>query len=106
MTEVGKIMGKTYEQLDDVCKSCSNRLSDVDKEINDIYHYIEFSNLDAYRGWKAYKLLKEKLKERREIKDDYDAAIRFRKSIKAKVKQINHEKVTKKYSPRKAVIKL
>ena len=105
MTNVGKIIEKAYEQLDDTCKTCSSRLSEVDKEISDIYHYIEFSNLDAYRGWKAYKLLKDKLKERREIKDDYDAAIRFRKSIKAKVKQINHEKATKKYTPRKAVIK-
>lgn len=105
MANVGKIIEKTYEQLDDTCKTCSSRLSEVDKEISDIYHYIEFSNLDAYRGWKAYKLLKDKLKERREIKDDYEAAIRIRKSIKAKVKQINHEKATKKYTPRKAVIK-
>ena len=32
-------------------------LSEVDQEISDIYHYIEFSNLNAYQGFLAYRML-------------------------------------------------
>jgi len=105
MTEVEKIISETCRQLDDLCKTCSTSLSDIDKEINDIYHYIEFSDLDAYRGWKAYKMLKDKLNERRKIKDSLDSATRFSQTIKAKRSKIKNEHKTKKYTPRKAVIK-
>ena len=105
MTEVEKIISETCRQLDDICKTCSNSLSDIDKEINDIYHYIEFSNLDAYRGWKAYKMLKDKLNERRRIKNNLSSATRLSQTIKAKRLKINNEQQTKKYTPRKVVIK-
>lgn len=105
MTEVEKIISETCRQLDDICKTCSTSLSDIDKEINDIYHYIEFSNLDAYRGWKAYKMLKDKLNERRRIKNNLSSATRLSQTIKAKRLKINNEHKTKKYTPRKVVIK-
>lgn len=105
MTEVEKIISETCRQLDDICKTCSTSLSDIDKEINDIYHYIEFSNLDAYRGWKAYKMLKDKLNERRRIKNNLSSATRLSQTIKAKRSKINNEQKTKKYTPRKVVIK-
>lgn len=105
MTEVQKIISETCKRLDDVCKTYSTSLSDIDKEINDIYHYIEFSNLDAYRGWKAYKMLKDKLNERRKIKDNLSSATRFSQTIKAKSSKINNEHKTKKYTPKKVVIK-
>lgn len=105
MTEVQKIISETCKRLDDVCKTYSTSLSDIDKEINDIYHYIEFSNLDAYRGWKAYKMLKDKLNERRKIKDNLSSATRFSQTIKAKSLKINNEHKTKKYTPKKVVIK-
>jgi len=44
--------------------------SEVDKEISDIYHYIELSNLNAYQGWLMYKMLQYRLKRRRVIKDE------------------------------------
>lgn len=48
----------------------TDKLSKIDQEISDIQHYIEFNNLDAYKGFKAYKLLQETLIRRREIKNE------------------------------------
>lgn len=47
-------------------------LSEVDKEICDIMHYIEFYNLDAAKGYKMYKMLKDCRLRRRKIKDEYE----------------------------------
>lgn len=46
-----------------------DELSQVDLEISDIYHYIEFNNLDVQRGFKIYKQLQDALRRRRVIKD-------------------------------------
>lgn len=43
-------------------------LSVADRKIADINHYIEFSQLGVVEGYKAYRLLRNTLKERREIK--------------------------------------
>ena len=48
----------------------TNQLSLVDKEICDILHYIEFCNLNAAQGYKAYKMLKERRIKRRSIKNE------------------------------------
>lgn len=45
-------------------------LSDVDKEIIDIQHYIEFNDMNAYQGWLAYKMLQNRLRERRKVKNE------------------------------------
>ena len=42
----------------------------VEKEICDIMHYIEFNNLDAANGYKIYKMLRECRIRRRKIKDE------------------------------------
>ncbi len=47
-------------------------LSEVDKEICDIMHYIEFYNLDAANGYKMYKMLKDCRLRRRKIKDEQE----------------------------------
>lgn len=48
----------------------SKAMSDIDKEITDIQHYIEFNNMNAYQGWLAYKMLQNRLKKRRKIKNE------------------------------------
>lgn len=48
----------------------SQKLSQIDQEITDIQHYIEFNTFDAAKGYMAYKLLHDKLLKRRIIKDD------------------------------------
>ena len=45
-------------------------LSFVDMELSDINHYIEFCNLNAAQGWKAYKMIKERRIKRRSIKNE------------------------------------
>lgn len=50
-------------------KLCDS-LSSTDKEITDIQHYIEFSDLDADESLKVYQMLKERLKSRRNIKNE------------------------------------
>ena len=46
------------------------QLSDVDKELSDVNHYIEFVNLNAAQGYKAYKMIKERRVKRRSIKNE------------------------------------
>jgi len=44
-------------------------LSDIDKQLSDIDHFIEFNKFSASRGYKMLAMRQEKLKQRREIKD-------------------------------------
>ena len=50
----------------------TNQLSQVDKELSDINHYIEFVNLNAAQGYKAYKIIKERRIKRRSIKNELE----------------------------------
>ena len=59
-----------YQDLKRYGEQLSYELSQVDLEICDIEHYIEFFTLDAARGYKAYRMLKERLERRREIKEE------------------------------------
>lgn len=59
-------------QLKQYLVNLNHMLSEVDKEICDIMHYIEFYNLDAAKGYKMYKMLKDCRLRRRKIKDEYE----------------------------------
>lgn len=48
----------------------NKEMSDIDKEITDIQHYIELNNLNAYQGFLAYKMLQGRLRKRRKIKNE------------------------------------
>lgn len=48
----------------------TQQLSDVDEQLCDIYHYIEFSKLNACQGYKAAKMIKDKRIARRRIKNE------------------------------------
>ena len=51
-------------------KDLHNRLSITDQKRSDVEHFIEInSNLSASQGYNTYKLLKEVLEERRDIKN-------------------------------------
>jgi hypothetical protein len=43
---------------------------EIEREITDIYHAMEFYDLDESKGYKCYKLLRESLIRRRKIKDE------------------------------------
>ena len=48
----------------------TQQLSNVDEQLCDIYHYIEFSKLNACQGYKAAKMIKDKRIARRRIKNE------------------------------------
>lgn len=50
------------------------KLSELSEEITDIEHYIEFSKLNVSDAYRAYKMLRDTLQERRRIKDSITAA--------------------------------
>ena len=68
--ELSASQNKLYDELQQYGVSLKDKLSEVDMEICDIQHYIEFFSLDAAKGYKAYRMLKERLVRRREIKDE------------------------------------
>ena len=43
---------------------------EIEREITDVYHAIEFYNLDAAKGYKIYKMMQERLIRRRQNKDE------------------------------------
>lgn len=59
------------KRLEDELDSLSEQLSDVDKEKEDVIHYIEFNTLNACQGYKIYNLLHEIMQDRREIKNKF-----------------------------------
>lgn len=46
------------------------KLSEIDKEIVDINHYIEFGNYNACQGWRCFKMLQQLLRQRRKYKNE------------------------------------
>lgn len=65
--------------LNGLAKDASNRkqelltqLKRVENEMCDVQHYIEFCNLNAAQGYKAYKMLQDILIKRRSIKNELD----------------------------------
>lgn len=51
-------------------RELDEKLSNTDKEIVDIEHYIEFGKFNAYQGWMCFKMLQNLLKQRRKIKNE------------------------------------
>lgn len=52
----------------------TDHLNRVEREIVDIYHYIEFKSLNACDGYVAYKMLRDRLVARRKIKNELKVA--------------------------------
>ena len=58
--------------MDEYQNNLNQMLSDVDKEICDLMHYLEFSDLDNGEMLKVAEMLKERRKHRRQIKDEME----------------------------------
>lgn len=81
-------------------------LSDIDLEITDIHHYIEFGKFNAYQGWLAFNMLRNRLRQRRKIKDELFVLSQFSEctvdsSMIDKVKTTIGSLNARKYQPRK-----
>lgn len=83
----------------------------VEREILDIQHYIEFHDLNAYQGWLVFKLLQQKLRTRRSLKDSIQA-IGYIESCPIDTQQIKNAASSinglsgRKYTPRELDIRL
>ena len=79
--------------------------SEIDKKITDIEHCAEFYELDAYRGYKLYKILHEAGIERRKIKNETTAIINTLSKLSSKstynaIKSVERAFGEKEYKPR------
>ena len=59
-----------YYGIWDIIEYYACKLSELDKQQNDVLHFIEKYNLNASDGFKVYKLLKDIRVERRSIKNE------------------------------------
>ena len=49
-----------------------NELSNIDKEISDLLHYVEMSNFNAAKGYDLAKQIKIRRQKRRDVKNELD----------------------------------
>lgn len=66
VSDLNSLSNEVLSRKKELCRELSN----VDKELCDILHYIEFCNLNAAQGYKAYKMVKERRILRRSIKNE------------------------------------
>lgn len=59
-----------FDLLEKRKKVLEVELLKIEREITDIYHAMEFYNLDAAKGYKIYKMMQERLIRRRQNKDE------------------------------------
>lgn len=86
-------------------ESCRKQLLDdlsvADQEISDIYHFIELNQLNVCEGYKAYKMLRDTLLSRRQIKNKLyildQLSMVCKDSNVAKQNEVYHNRV---YRPR------
>ena len=103
VAEFSDRINSIYGDMKSKLASSYEELSKVDLEISDINHYIEMSKLDAYRGYNAYVMLRERLVKRRKIKDEIyylknmiNKSQEFDAKSKGFLMRIDHQK----YEPR------
>lgn len=64
------LMEDFLKKAKDLKEETNKQLSEADKKRNDLEHLMEFNDLNAADGYKAYKMLQQVLRERRTIKDN------------------------------------
>lgn len=97
------------DHMDEYQTNLNDMLSDVDKEICDIMHYLEFNELNDSDMLKASKMLQERRRHRREIKDEMEKTALMKSTFldsafKIKVQQsleFMEKMKTRQYTPRK-----
>ena len=58
------VIGEVFKMKTSLCEE----LKELDKRVNNLYHVIEFNDLDGPTSMKIFKSLKETLRRRREVK--------------------------------------
>lgn len=70
-------------------------LSQVDLEISDIYHYIEIGGYNAVQSSKVFKLLRQTLSKRRDIKNEFELIQALSDSLSISTKKISSKSKSK-----------
>lgn len=70
--EAGEEILRCINLIDTMNTENNDKMSEIDKEICDIQHFIELTPLDIQRGYKLAKQLQDALQERRRLKDNYE----------------------------------
>ncbi|WP_431785933.1 hypothetical protein [Paenibacillus lactis] len=67
----GTILTDTFSRMKEDYGKIKSKLSEYDKKVNELYHEIETSNLNASEGYKKYKELRQALRMRRVLKQEF-----------------------------------
>lgn len=96
-----------YRRIEELQVLCQGRdmqarqdMSDADKELTDMYHFIEFSNFNAAQGYQAYKMMRETLLNRRKAKDEHEALSTLNNLIETTLKIAAKKVPQRTYTPR------
>lgn len=95
--------------MDEYQNNLNQMLSDVDKEICDLMHYLEFSDLDNQEMLKVAEMLKDRRQHRRQIKDEMEKTALMKdtfldRTFGTKVQQsldVMERMKTRRYTPRR-----
>ena len=95
--------------MDEYQNNLNQMLSDVDKEICDLMHYLEFSDLDNQEMLKVAEMLKDRRQHRRQIKDEMEKTALMKdtfldRTFGTKVQQsldVMEKMKTRHYTPRR-----
>lgn len=82
-------LGEIFSEATKRSNVLAQELSDIDTVISDFEHYIEFSNLNARDGYKAYNMLRKFLRTRRQLKYEHKIVNAINNNQSAQ-KQINN----------------
>ena len=77
-----------------------SRVSLSDKELTDVYHYIEFSKFNAAQGYNACRMLQDVLKKRRAAKNEAEAMLSLSSVVNGPLKKAVNAAPRKQYVPR------
>lgn len=108
--EVNNIANKSFALAEDISGAYKKMLSyksflettisDKEKEVQDILHFVEFYDLGTVNGYRIYKLLQEIRIERRNAKNELERVNRFLKADIGDMDSIIKDKEKKSYTPR------
>lgn len=90
---VDDYLGKEIGEISDTLNA---QLKNVDLELIDLQHYMEFRDLNACEGYKAYKMMHDTRLRRRKIKDKIALVDSMKKAILEKEDSLEHRV----YAPR------
>lgn len=109
--DVDRMLASFQMQMKKKNGTLERKIRDVDKELVDIYHFIEFSNFnegtidDYVNAYVSVLMLQQKLRERRDVKDSIEKMARLKGIESSMQEAVNsfQKMETRTYVPRTAI---